>query len=91
MRPERSSPAACLGGARPRSIRCAGIHIVPQQQDAGILDLRAEVAALDSHELAFQFAWLIGAPSGIRHLTAPRLYEVLAELQDRAARVEAAP
>jgi hypothetical protein len=90
MRPESANPAG-QSGARPGTIRCAHIRIVPQWQDAGILDLRSEVAALDSYELRLQLAWLIEAPLGIRHLPAPRLHDVLAELQDCAARVEAAP
>jgi hypothetical protein len=91
VRLERSSPRAGHSRARPGSVRCADLHTVPQRQDAGILDPRAEVAGLDSHDLASQAAFLIDLPSGMRHLAASRLYEVLAELQDRVARVEVAP
>ncbi len=93
-----AEPATANGGARPDPGNQASDgpiieHRRPQQRNAGVLDLRSEVAELDTRDLCYQIGWLVDAPYGLRRLTRPRLSEALAELSGRAATVleEVAP
>ncbi|CCF84136.1 hypothetical protein [Nitrolancea hollandica] len=53
---------------------------------AGFLDLRSEIAALETRDLVDQAALLTGLPHELRQLAAPRLAMLIVELSDRAVR-----
>ena len=71
-------------GGRRDDLCCAWLEFTTT---AGSLDLRSELAALDTLALAYQAPALMDLPDDLRHLATPRLAIVLSELNQRAAAV----